>query len=282
MHAPSERATAYPPPWRVVAAVLVAVSRGSLLVLAPATFLVQPPIGPRRLIQLFAALVVAPAVAAWAVQRLFAVTVRIESGALVVLQGRRPVADVPARAIETVSPWRIPLPAPGLRVDLPSARAHALSLADPGALAERLADAGAGDRVRRAARHPALVWARARRAARRRWDHPLLKFVAFALVPALPLFRLHQHLAYGGTFGEYYVYGLRPYLFGLGLYWALFAIYLVLYAAVLRAATEVVAVAAAVVAPTHAAWVRRAAEAGHRLLYYGGVPAVLILRLWPW
>ena len=151
-----------------------------------------------------------------------------------------------------------------------------MQVADPGALVESLADAGAADAVRVAAQHPAAVYARSRIGTARRWYHSLLKFVAFALVPAVPLFRLHQWIAYGGTFGEYYSYGLQAYLLGFAMYWSTFTIYLVLYAAVLRAAAETAVLATVWTAPGRVTTVRRVVEIGTGLLYFSGVPAFLI------
>ena len=92
----------------------------------------------------------------------------------------------------------------------------------------------------------------------------------------MPLFRLHQWVAYGDTFGEYYTYGLEAYLLAFAIYWATDTIYLVLYAAVLRAIAEPVAFAAAWLLPARAERVRRALEIGDRVLYFGGVPLLLV------
>jgi apolipoprotein N-acyltransferase len=154
---------------------------------------------------------------------------------------------------------------------------------DPVSFVRTLGAAGVSDDVvGAAARHPLTVFGSAKRDAWRRVDHPLFKFAAFSLVPTLPLFRLRQFLVYGGTFGEYYQYGLKVYLLGFGLFWLLYAVYLVLYAAALRAVTEAVSFAAAFAIPERAGSVRRVAETVHRILYFLGTPAVLALRFYPW
>ena len=52
---------------------------------------------------------------------------------------------------------------------------------------------------------------------------------------ALPAFRLHQHIAYGSTFGEYFhTFGLKAYLTTLLLWWATWAIGVATSAALLR------------------------------------------------
>ena len=47
-----------------------------------------------------------------------------------------------------------------------------------------------------------------------RLDHPLVKFVLLPLLLAIPAFRLHQHIAFGSSFGEFYSFGLAAYLAG--------------------------------------------------------------------
>ena len=69
-------------------------------------------------------------------------------------------------------------------------------------------------------------------------DRPLVKFGLFPLLLAIPAFRLHQHIAYGSTFGEYHTFGLQAYLTTFALWWAAWAIGVVLCAAALRAAIE--------------------------------------------
>jgi apolipoprotein N-acyltransferase len=95
----------------------------------------------------------------------------------------------------------------------------------------------------------------------------------------VPVFRLHQIIAYGAAFGEYYTYGLKAYLLGFGLWWVSWSLNLVFVAAGARAVVEVVALVAAVAIPTYAAGTRRGLEAAQRLFYYVGIPAWLALRL---
>jgi apolipoprotein N-acyltransferase len=126
----------------------------------------------------------------------------------------------------------------------------------------------------------ASAYARARAMAPRwRLDHWAFKFLLFPLVPALPAFRLHQHIAYGGTFGEYYSFGLKAYLLALLIWWASWAIGLVLVATALRALAEPVALAAAMARPQLAFEVRVWVERAQRLMFYVGVPAWLLVRI---
>ena len=268
--------SAYARPWRAVAAALVTATWIGMLAMAAALVLLETRLDNQlRLLRTFA-LVLAPRVAAWLLDRAFAATVTVEAGRLVVRRRDRQV-DVPCDAIVAVEPWLLPLPSPGLELRLRSGRRlpYGISVDDPGALVDALADAGASASMRRVADAPAgaYAWASARR---RWWSHPLVKFVAFALVPTIPLFRLHQWIAYGDTFGEYYSYGLGAYLLAFAVFWSAFVIYLALWAAVLRVAAEAAVALAAWRAPARAQAVRRTVETVAAVAYVGGLAAFLL------
>lgn len=106
----------------------------------------------------------------------------------------------------------------------------------------------------------------------------LLKFGLVALLPAGVLFNAHQHIAYGGPLGEYYMLGLRPYLATFLVYFTTTVIYLVLYANVWRVLAETVSLLGACMAPAAAATVRKGAEMLCGVAYYGGVSLLLLLR----
>jgi hypothetical protein len=98
------------------------------------------------------------------------------------------------------------------------------------------------------------------------------------LLPTLILFNAHQFIAYGGTFGQYYLEGIGPYLTSFAEHWVTLVIYLVLYAAVWRGIAEALAMAAAFVGPPQAIATRRIVEIVCRIAYYGGVPLLVALR----
>jgi hypothetical protein len=273
---PATRAHVYTPAWRVAAAVLVAVSRGSLLgmllwlQLAPDTVPLFPLL---RVVSLFWAL---PGAAASLVRWACAAEVRCREDTLLVSARDRTI-EVPWASIARVVPWRVPLPGPGLSLWLRSGRraTHGIEVADPAAVLTEPAAAGA-PWARDALAHPAIVWARARAAVRReRWYHRAGKFGAFPLLPTAVVFNAHQHIAFGGPLGQYYLEGPSAYARTFAIYWAYAATYLLLWAAAWRAAAEAVAGLAAAVAPSHAARVRRAVEIGCRLAYYVGVPVIV-------
>jgi apolipoprotein N-acyltransferase len=277
-------AVAYRPVSRVAAAVLLGLSRGSPLAFVAILLFVDAWLGnrfrlgnPLRLFRAFAAFCLAPAIAAELLRRACAATVVVEPGVLVV-ERRGERVEVPLDALAGVDPWRVPLPSGGVSVRLRSGRRlrYRLAVADPLAFGDALAAAGAGAHVRVAPGRPAVAYARVTTCASRRWYDPVVRYVVFALVPALPLFRLHQWIAYGGTFGEYYSYGLAAYLLGLGIYWGAAIVHLVLYAAVLRAVAELVVIATAWLAPSRTSRVRQVVETVDRVAYYGGVPAFLL------
>jgi hypothetical protein len=277
-------AIAYPLAWRIIAALLTAISGATLpvlLVIIVAGIHYFPPL---MLMRVFAVLVVAPAGAAWLIKHAFAAKVEV-TGDTLVIERRELRVEIPCRAIARISAWTIPLPGSGLWLRLQSGRrfCYGLQLDDPTALLETLAEAGRLEGARVLLQHPSVVYARAKHSGPRwRWYHFVLKFPVFALVPTLPLFRVDQIIVWGGTFGQYYLRGLTPYLQGFGLLWTVATIDLVIYAGGWRVVAEAGVLLAAWAAPSRVARVRRLAEVGCRVLYYGGIPALLIRRFLPW
>ncbi|MGH7787706.1 MAG: hypothetical protein ACRERC_12610 [Candidatus Binatia bacterium] len=268
----------YTPLWRVLAALLFAVSRAALpLLLVAAVLSTDPPVAPLALIEAVVALSLLPGLAAGLIRRAGGARASVIDGELRLERGDVQIA-VPLTAIAAIEPWRLPLPEPGLTLRLRSGRRLPYGLAGDDLLAglERLVAAGV-DGARSAAAHPTIVYAAAR-PPRPRWYHRVGRYVLFALLPTAILFNAHQYIAYGGTLGEYRLLGLGAYLRTLGLYWGLVALHLVLFASLWRGAAEAAALAAAWVAPSRAATVRRHAETACQVLYYGGVPALLAAR----
>lgn len=232
-------------------------------------------------LRLFAAAVLLPSVAAWAIERRFAARASVEGG-LLVLDQRRQRIELPLASIAALRPWRLPLPRSGVDVRLAAGPlwTRGLALTRPEALRRMLAATGVpiAWEGRFAAGRADLIQARDD-AHRRRLDHPLVKFALFPLLLALVAFRLHQIIAFGGAFGEYYSYGLAAYLTGLLIWWASWSIGLMLFAAVLRVAIETVVILAMALRYAHAAALRDALEWLGRLAFYLGVPAWLAWRL---
>ena len=153
-----------------------------------------------------------------------------------------------------------------------------LALDDPARLGEVLRHAGAVPQASTDDGTTAFAPARAR--VRRRWlDAPWCKFVVFALIPALPAFRLHQIIAYGGPFGEYQMFGLQAYLTALLLWWGQWVAYLGIFAAWLRLAVEAATWAGTHWRPGLAVPLRRWCEAVGRLAYFVGLPLWFAWRL---
>lgn len=232
-------------------------------------------------LRLFAGAVVAPAVAAWAIERAFVAQASVE-GALLVLEQRRQRIELPLASIAALRPWRVPLPHSGVDLRLAAGPlwTRSLALTRPRALQRMLAATGVPVGWEGGLANALADLAQTRADARRpRLDHAALKFVLFPLLPALVAFRLHQTIAFGGSFGEYYSYGLAAYLSGLLIWWASWSIGLMLFAAVLRIAIEIVVAAAVALRSAPAAAVRDALEWLGRLAYYVGVPVWLASRL---
>ena len=270
------------PAWRIASGMLRVVAAVGLVWMAFTTLSGDiSQINPLKQLGMFTALVLAPEVAAWAIGRAFKASIRIESDLLVLEQRQRRI-EIGIRDIAAVEPWSLPLPGAGIALRLPSGRpwTQGIVLADASALIRALVRAGAQPGVEHALTRRASLLARVRNAIPRwRIDHPLLKFVLFPLVPALPAFRLHQHIAFGGTFGEYYTFGLKAYLLALLIWWASWAIGLVMFAAALRLAIEAGTVLVVALNPERAIDTRRTLEMLGRTVYFIGVPAWLLLRI---
>lgn len=273
------------PVWRIAAGLLRAFAFCSLFWMGAALLFQSEQMNPLAQIRMFAALFLAPLAAAWCIARAFAATLRIEGDALV-LEQRERRTEIPLKHIAALEPWTLPLPSTGVWLRMESGRrwSRGLALDDPAALVDALIHAGAPVSVAEASTGRALAYARTRLAVARHrlLDHPLVKFVLFPLVPALPAFRLHQHIAFGGTFGEYHTYGLQAYLTALGIWWASWAIGLVIFAALLRVIIETGTWLSVLLRRESAIEIRRMLEVLGRVVFYVGVPAWLLIRFWPW
>jgi apolipoprotein N-acyltransferase len=273
-----------PPPARWIAALLRGFARASLLWMVATILWGDGTLQAKTLLQMrmFAGLFLVPEAAAWCVLRAFRARATIEHGRLVLMRGARRL-ELAVRDIAAVEAWRWPWPIAGASLRLASGARWTYELAHPDAagLAHSLAAAGAVLAPDRGASSSSAAYARARASIRRgRLDHPLLKFVLFPLVLAIPAFRLHQHIAYGGTFGEAQTFGLAAYATTFAIWWAAWAIGVVLFAAVLRAAIEAGTWAAVLVRPDRAVGVRRGLEGLGLAALYIGLPAWLLVRVW--
>lgn len=263
------RAAAYPTTWRLFAAVLFTLSRVSPPVLFAILVLGQPPLTEPLLFRLFVFLFLMPAMAAGLIRRAFTVEVEVDRDGVVMRRGGHRV-EIERAAITQATVWRLPVPGPGLT--LRSADfSCSLQVDDPVPLLRALAGSDATG--------PVLVYAQARSAVgRARWLHLAGKYGLFPLPIVLLLFRLHQYLTFGGTFGQYYIEGLRPYLSTLGYYWIMVVVNLLLYASVWRGAAEGISLLAASITPARALTARRWSERAVQVAYYAGVPALLARR----
>ncbi|GAB2838347.1 hypothetical protein GCM10027277_01530 [Pseudoduganella ginsengisoli] len=271
-----------PPGARLATGVLRAFARASLLGMCVA-LLLDEALRTHTLaqIRMFAALFLVPEIIAWCVLRAFAAQASISHGRLLVERGTLRM-ELALNQIAAVTPWRLPVPGPGVSLQLAPRRpwGYGLALAHPQAFAEALAAAGGPPVVDQ--RFDAMdVYVRAR-SALRRWvlDSPVAKFVVLPLVLAVPAFHLHQHIAFGSALGEYYTFGLKAYLSAFALWWAAWGIGVVLCAALLRAGIEAATLLAALLRPAKVVGIRSGLErAGHAALYIG-LPAWLLLNIY--
>lgn len=271
-----------PPAARLVAGLLRAFARGSLLVIGIA-ILSNDTLRGNTLAQmrLFTGFFLAPEAAAWCVLMAFAARATIKNGVLVLTRGARRL-ELAVTDIAAIAPWRLPLPGPGAALQLASGERwhYGIALTNPTALARALALAGGPPVQANNSPSREATYANARLGVRRgRLDHPLTKFVLFPLVLALPAFRLHQHIAYGSSFGEYYTFGLKAYLTTFSLWWTAWAIGVVLTAAALRVVIEGGTLLAVLLRPAQAVEFRRWLERTALALLYLGLPAWLLLHV---
>jgi apolipoprotein N-acyltransferase len=262
------------PVWRLVTAALAATALLTLPTYLLALVLLEP-VPPIVMERSFAVGTALPALVAWGIARAFGGDASARDGTLRI--ARADVAlDVRASAIAAVLPWWLPLPTAGLRLVLAAGERVPLRLADRTLAGTLDTLDAAGVDTRAARRHPTVVWAATRRPSS--FVVLLLKFGLLSALPASVLFYTHQHIAYGGTFGQWYLDGARAWWTTFAHYWATTAILLVSYASFWRAAAELVVWLAAAIAPTVATTVRRVAEAICAIAYYAGVPGLLALR----
>lgn len=266
---------------RVATSILVVASGGGTIALLCWLLFSSEPVNPLRLMRLFSAVVLLPWLCLRGIRRLGHASLEAAPDRLVLSQQERRM-EIPHDSLREVVAWRAPLPGPGL-----SFRVHSgpvsdvnIELDDPHALLRLLPGALAGHAV--AMRSVALAWRGWPATNRRSLLNLALRFPLFAVLPTVPLFRVHQLIAYGGPLGEYYQYGLGPYLAGAAIYWATLTIYLILYAAALRVPAEFAVLCTAAFAPQYAQAVRSWAERMATALYFVGVPVAIALRFVPW
>ncbi|WP_223305984.1 apolipoprotein N-acyltransferase [Massilia sp. NR 4-1] len=230
-------------------------------------------------IRIFAACFLAPEAAALCVLFAFRARAEFSHGRLVLSRGAQRI-ELALQDIAAAELWRLPFPGPGLALRLASGQRwrYGLALAEPVAFAAAMAGAGGPPMAQKTRALQAAVQGGA--GLRHRWlDHPLNKFVLLPLVLAIPAFTLHQHIAYGSAFGEYYSFGLKAYLSAFALWWAAWSIGVVLSAALLRAAIEAATLLAVLLRPKQAIGTRLWLERGGYAMLYLGMPAWLLVKL---
>ena len=267
--AKAQAAALMPPPARIAIAVLRLAAGVGLVWLA---YDMATRIGwqVQSLDQLrsYALFVLLPLIAAAALRWRQRTTLAIENGALLIDRPRERI-EIPLAAIARVEPWRLPLPAAGVDVVLGSGRRWSLAGRIPSALRDKIntpSRLASLAEQRASVRHP-------------RFDHPLLKFGLFPLLPAIVAFQLHQRITFGGPFGEWQAFGLDAWLGGFAIWWGAWSLGLMLLAATLRIAIETICAGVTLASTRHSAVVRDAAEWLGRLAFYAGVPIWLGIRL---
>lgn len=270
-----------PPAARISAGLLRTFARCGLVWLAFA-MLLDDSLRSNTLAQLrlFGMLFLLPETSARLILRAFAAQASIVDGQLRLQSGPRELV-LPLSEISAVRLWWLPIPGPGLTLELSSGKKwrYGLALRNPVDLAQAL---GPALPAATAAWCKSILtlFTRARESIRHgRLEHPAVKFLLFPLLLALPAFRLHQHIAYGSSFGEYYSFGLKAYLSTLCLWWATWAIGVATSAALLRMGMEALSFIATLLRPQHAGDSRYLIERMGLVALYLGMPVWLVVRL---
>lgn len=272
------RVSVLPPGARIAAGAARGVARAGLLAMCLA-LLFNEALRSNTLgqLRLFSGLFLLPEAVACCILLAFAAQASVVNGRLLLVRGVQRL-ELPLADIAAVQAWHLPLPAAGVQLRLASGQPwhYGLALAEPLRFARALGLPGGP-----AAAASALGAYTQARLALGRWrlDHPLVKFLLLPLGLALPAFLLHQRIAYGGPFGEYYTFGLGAYLAAFALWWAAWTIGVVLGAALLRTAIEGATLLAAALRPGQASRIRGGLEGASHIALYLGLPAWLLLRL---
>jgi apolipoprotein N-acyltransferase len=278
------RVAVLPPIARIAAGVLRTVARCGLLWMCMA-LLLNDALRTNTLgqVRMFATFFLFPEAAAWGVLLFFSAKASLEDGCLVLTRGAQRLA-LPLAEIAKCALWTLPIPSPGLSLQLVNGKdwRYGLALSKPNVLAAAIAQAGGPLIVDQGRRRPVIqAYLQASLAIRRtKLDSPLAKYLLLPLILAIPAFHLQQQIAYGGAFGEYYTFGLRAYLSAFALWWAAWSIGVVLSEALLRAAIEAGTLLTALLRPTRAVTIRQGLERmGHAALFLG-LPAWLLLTVY--
>ncbi len=236
----------------------------------------------------FAALFLAPLAASWCVRQAFAARLTLAAGHVVLMRGTHQI-KLALSEISALEPWPIALPGPGCHLRLVDGTRwpHALAFSNQGqlsALIAALAQNGIGmhdidqgaDKVLGTR---ASVYLRARLACRfTRLDLPWIKYLVLPFALAFPAYYLHQHIAYGSGFGEYFAFGAKAYAIGLGLWWSAWVIGVTLCGLLLRVLTEAGTLLTVLLLPACLPDARFWLERGTQVALYLGLPGWLLLR----
>jgi apolipoprotein N-acyltransferase len=258
LHTPKQ-VSVLPGAARLLAGLLRGYARLSLLGMG-AAMLLDDSLRGNTLAQmrLFVGFFLLPEAVAGCVLLAYSARLSLGQGTLVLQRGKQR-RDIASKDIAAMTLWQLPMPGTGLTLHLTPAQAptYHLATADPLALAGALEAAGAPS-MRAEAPSRAARYAQAVASVRRgRLDSPWVKFLLFPLLLALPAFHLHQNIAYGGWFGEFYTFGLKAYGLTFALWWASWTMGVVLCAAALRAVVEAATLLTLAVHPPWASRGRR-------------------------
>jgi hypothetical protein len=284
--APAAPLTCWSPVSRAAGAALWTLTRVGAPVLLARVFIVfEPPTGPALPVLAFIAALLGLLLAERLLREAQRGVAWLEGGALRI-DARGRAFELSLASIDGVRGWRVPLPAPGLTLRTAGGPRLRLGLDDPDPLLRALTGAGVAAAAS-AARDPSVAHARARahwrrgRRIRPDWLRAALRYAVWSLIPTCAFVYTHQWIAFGGTWGEWQLYGFRSWAITFARFWLACLVLAAIYGGTSRALASLACWLATRVAPSHAARARRVAEWGDALVYYAGIPALTALRYLP-
>lgn len=228
----------------------------------------------------FAAFVAGPILLSWLIQAGKRYQARIQDGQLqFVRPGTR--IEIDLDRIQSIEVLRLATPLPALVLSFDSGQRFEslIAVADPAALSAAVTGSASGRWANAVSARRAEEASTRARTAHAWLDATWFQYGLWPLLMALPAFRLHQHITFGGTFGEWQTFGAGAWLVGLLIWWVAWAIGLALFGSFLR-------ITAVVLRQLLQRWRRpddwhgvRTIAWIRRAVYYLGVPLWLAVRI---
>ncbi len=275
-------AIVFSPRWNIICISLHLVARFSLVGIIILVIFYQDndPISKLALLKIFGFSCAVPEMIVVVMKYYFSSSIQINENTIIIEQRNQKLV-IPVKKVDYITPSALPLPEYSLDLHLLDSNKTILQILTNNAknIIDRLKMTNISfvPSSKNISYFKSYIEARST-INKNRLDSPFIKFFLFALVPAIPVFHLHQYIAYGGAFGEYYAYGLQAYLLAFAIWWASWIIYMAMFAVPIRVFIEFGSVLFSFFNIANALISRFILEWLGRILYYVGIPALLLAR----